>query len=813
MADPTQQRRRSIFRETGLLDDVATEVAAATVQNSSKRDRPATVRFRSKDEVRVIERYPESAHTGQRVHSTSPLSSTALMYRLGGLAFILALAFPMLQSTGFLGQSALPVQPVDAGVIPVTARSHAGVDLSRRDDSPTDVCFRWAQQSAVVNGTLYLYGGQASTSEGQTENTWNNDFLTLDLTKSWDIGTPSLTGLPQPSGPPAVALGTLWSSHESLFLYGGQVSWKPIVKPGPYATWEYSIPDQQWIEHSNPKTSSGKSAPSNNDPVQGASEGASISVPSLGRGFYFGGHLDEYTTQSWANYIPRQYLQSLLEFTFPDRANPQVDALSNGQNAGSDGNYRNVTEGGLQSKAGFTDRADGILVYVPGFGDEGILIAMAGGTNETYTQMNNVDVYDIAKSEWYKQSTAGPTPTMRVNPCAGVAAAPDGSSYNIYMFGGQNLIPYGNQSQFDDMWILTVPSFTWIQVDMSKQSVPYGRSGHTCNVWNGQMVMVGGYVGTQLTCESPGIYVFDMSNLAWVQKYTAISAGSASGSDTSSSASSAASGTAAADSSSPSASSFVSTGANNPFNQQAAQLFNGTSQGGLEGSYGYSVPAAVISVIGGGPTGGATITTPAASATAGPMATGKPITYTVTDSSGATVTETAAPGSPNSGQAASNNKKSGPNIAAIVAGVIAGLLFIAVCYLLFCTYVYRKQLALYKHHVEMAQRQARGEKTPAIPGLLASDQASKSSSDRRRMDMGGYYKNSEEASRVESGSKYSSQPQTLVGQGNSGGGSGAGYQSLRRESSEDEDLLGGREPTFVGVLLNPRRSLRVVNKD
>jgi hypothetical protein len=43
-------------------------------------------------------------------------------------------------------------------------------------------------------------------------------------------------------------------------------------------------------------------------------------------------------------------------------------------------------------------------------------------------------------------------------------------------------------------------------------------------------------------------------------------------------------------------------------------------------------------------------------------------------------------------------------------------------------------------------------------------------------------------------------------------GSGSGYPSERRGSST-EDLLAGQEPTFVGVLLNPRRSLRVVNKD
>ena len=104
------------------------------------------------------------------------------------------------------------------------------------------------------------------------------------------------------------------------------------------------------------------------------------------------------------------------------------------------------------------------------------------------------------------------------------------------------------------------------------------------------MVMVGGYVGDQLSCESPGIYVFDLSNLEWVQQYTALS------------------------SSDSDSNNEDSAGASNPFNQQTSQQksqMNETSDfGGLQGSYGYRVPEAVIKVIGGDANGGATITKP-----------------------------------------------------------------------------------------------------------------------------------------------------------------------------------------------------------
>lgn len=38
--------------------------------------------------------------------------------------------------------------------------------------------------AALVNGTLYIYGGQASTETGQTENTWSKDDspATMNLT-------------------------------------------------------------------------------------------------------------------------------------------------------------------------------------------------------------------------------------------------------------------------------------------------------------------------------------------------------------------------------------------------------------------------------------------------------------------------------------------------------------------------------------------------------------------------------------------------------------------------------------------------------
>jgi hypothetical protein len=439
--------------------------------------------------------------------------------------------------------------------------------------------------------------------------------------------------------------------------------------------------------------------------------------------------------------------------------------------------------------------------------------------------MNIIDVYDIANSTWYKQSTSGISPPIRVNPCAVVAAAPDGTSFNVYLYGGQNLIPAGDQTQYDDMWILTVPSFTWIQVNQDGQTKPPARAGHTCTMWDSQMIVVGGYVGKDIACDSPGMYVFNTSSLQWSNSFTSLSGGSTS-SDI--------------EKSSP-----------------------------LQGSFGYQVPGAVQSVIGGGSSGGASATQPAAgSALAGPIATGKPPTFTVTQS-GSTVFSTSTPTAAVNPGTSSPRPASKTNIGAIAAGVAAAVLAALAGYLAFCTWLYRKQLNIYKDHVAMGQRRnlspvpwgvAAGLKRPsekvgaqgAMIGPFGTDISNSGTNSAGRPSVG----SSNNAGAVSSSNRASSSNRTpssngpaadpvvfgggvMPGGGIAGKGYGYGAEPYVRLSedqeflhtqssggqtpygrpsgstthSSTEDLLGGQEPSFFSVVLNPRRTLKVVNSD
>ena len=319
--------------------------------------------------------------------------------RLSMLALILIVAIPLIYDTPLLGRAGLSLIGASAGPV-------KGFDLQKkhfeegrlvvpRQNTDTDVCQRWSGQSALVNGTIYYYGGRSNNDPSQTENTWNNDFITIDVTKSWDISAPSIVGLPQPSGPPPVANGYLWNSYDSLFLYGGEYSSQPTTTPQAYSMWEYNIKGSSWTEHQNPKSSNGNNSDGGNQPVLGSAEGAGIAVPELGRGFFFAGHEDPYTTAGWAQAIPRIYLKSLLEFTYPGYSNDGVQSLNGGKTAGSDGVWRNITQGGIQDTALFPNRADSALVYVPGYGVNGILVSFGGGTNASFVSPMSLQILKI----------------------------------------------------------------------------------------------------------------------------------------------------------------------------------------------------------------------------------------------------------------------------------------------------------------------------------------------------------------------------------------------------------------------------------
>jgi hypothetical protein len=146
--------------------------------------------------------------------------------------------------------------------------------------------------------------------------------------------------------------------------------------------------------------------------------------------------------------------------------------------------------------------------------------------------MRKVLVYNSGTGSWYGQVTTaeGDFPPGRWSFCAVAASAPDNSSHAIYIYGGES--PSAVRSSYSDMWILSIPSFRWIRVDV--QSTP--RKAHGCTaVAERYMLTYGGTKagfgneGDTNGCDQKnyGLQLFDLSWLAWTSRYEGPSKGNA----------------------------------------------------------------------------------------------------------------------------------------------------------------------------------------------------------------------------------------------------------------------------------------------
>lgn len=134
--------------------------------------------------------------------------------------------------------------------------------------------------------------------------------------------------------------------------------------------------------------------------------------------------------------------------------------------------------------------------------------------------MRVIDIYDVAGDKWYKQPAKG-APGTRTRGCAVVAPAADHSSFNIYYYGGFDGI-HPKNAFYDDVWVLSLPSFTWTQIN--KGTEIHARSGHRCFLpYPDQIMVFVGYApeaGNLPSCLDKGpVVVFNVSSGQWLDSY------------------------------------------------------------------------------------------------------------------------------------------------------------------------------------------------------------------------------------------------------------------------------------------------------
>ena len=118
----------------------------------------------------------------------------------------------------------------------------------------------------------------------------------------------------------------------------------------------------------------------------------------------------------------------------------------------------------------------------------------------------------------YVQNTTGDIPPALTQFCSVYASASDGSSHNIYIYGGYDRLDKDSDPS-DDVYVLSVPSFEWIKLFSGQRQ--HGRHGHKCvKPYPDKMLILGGRYKTATDCLEGGIVqVFNLNTGRFQDKY------------------------------------------------------------------------------------------------------------------------------------------------------------------------------------------------------------------------------------------------------------------------------------------------------
>ncbi|KAF9776710.1 hypothetical protein IL306_005077 [Fusarium sp. DS 682] len=168
-------------------------------------------------------------------------------------------------------------------------------------------------------------------------------------------------------------------------------------------------------------------------------------------------------------------------------------------------------------------RAEGAMVWIPAGDALGLIVYMGGMViphdkdTAAPQPFDEIFVFDAAGNSWSKQTATGEIPQNRRQFCIDVAWAPDKSSFNIYLWGGLSMPPpVVNTTSFADIYILTLPSFTWVKVypdHHGNATLPpkYGHYSSSCNMIKSmsQLFVIGGTYSDTDAC--------DLAFIPWAQ--------------------------------------------------------------------------------------------------------------------------------------------------------------------------------------------------------------------------------------------------------------------------------------------------------
>ncbi|KAF2873284.1 hypothetical protein BDV95DRAFT_593628 [Massariosphaeria phaeospora] len=341
-------------------------------------------------------------------------------------------------------------------------------------DPLKDFCRLFGHQTTVVDRQHYIDGGIANFGPlNEASLNYTSTWLRKGDLDDNNEGFPKHSLKTKNDSVPSVHGGILWADEPNKVIYqfGGEFG---SEKPEEFKLWYYDIVYDTW-NVSDTRASE----------IQRAAWGAGTVAQDRGRGYYYGGHLNNLSVPGYAS--TPTILDTMLVY----------DMLGN--------TFRN------QTGPDGTGRAEGSMVYVPA-GDAGLLVYYggiqdAGNGTVKAVPMTEIFVYDVGNDKWYKQNATGSEiPGERRRFCSGVVWAQDKSSYNIYLYGGASI---ENGFGYGDVWVLSMPSFQWIKFwprDGEEAGDTFPHHSLSCDVIDNQMIIMGGHFTNFTDCDVPLIY-------------------------------------------------------------------------------------------------------------------------------------------------------------------------------------------------------------------------------------------------------------------------------------------------------------------
>ncbi|CAG7564087.1 unnamed protein product [Fusarium equiseti] len=406
----------------------------------------------------------------------------------------------------------------------------------------TGIC-TWQQPRAImIRDMVYLDGGDitwhAKLNDGKTVtglDSGNNAGIILNFNMSTPFNsTTNVTGilLDKPAmskarggsgnsngAAPNFVDGALLGNDAEFFLYGGDLLENSDLYESPpkdevlgYQAYQYGPDKPTWKPgFVDKKLDKGV--------TRYVAYGGAANVPSENLAFYFSGLRSPSKGEFFTN-DPDKKATNVSDTLITLNLEQQL--------------YETWSNTTLEKVKG---RANAEVVWVP-VGKKGILVVLGGvvypqwagrsgkSANEAESKkqspefMQSIDIYDIDKNKWYQQETKD-GPGARTRGCAVVATASDRSSFNIFYYGGFDGINVKDAFS-DDVWVLSLPSFTWVKINEGKSI--HGRAGHKCFMpYPDQMMVFGGYTplaGTSITCLDKGPVVnFNVTSGEWLEGY------------------------------------------------------------------------------------------------------------------------------------------------------------------------------------------------------------------------------------------------------------------------------------------------------